>query len=194
METISPAFTKPRRCAQPVKSVEKNYMGSLPFERYFQGSVISSPNHLELFKTAVMNCVPAQELKQPICTKFLTWQPAHNQLAIWTMYAYADEILPLELDCVFSLPNPINHEFVPLRVEQSIWNGYLPSSDIGMGHKHLLIVELNSEVSFPALLRKTENFFDKTFELDELPKSNVGLCRRADFPAIQTHLLSRLKE
>lgn len=115
--------------------------------------------------------------------KYINWVRQENEIAVFTLYAYADFKIPKRFDIIFELSKPNNFIQVEYELTQSIYEGWLPINSIEDGHKHTCIFRFNTPVpSIFGLLNEC------TGRYSNIPKSSPGLgfCISTDFPEIKS--------
>jgi len=113
--------------------------------------------------------------------KYLNWEPTPNEIAIFTMYAYADFLIPRRFDCIFNNSNPEINICTEYTISQSIFEGWYPIDCIEHGHKHLCI--LTFENSVPDILYELHRHANKYADLP-LKNTWLGLCESKNLQAI----------
>jgi len=68
-------------------------------------------------------------------------QNSSTRLAVLSMYAQANVMIPVSFDTIFEIGNPENAEHTFVEIEKAIWNGNHIHHMIEMGHKHILILD-----------------------------------------------------
>ncbi len=79
----------------------------------------------------------AKKDKNKAYFNYLEWKENANEIALFTLYAYADLKIPKDFSCVFDFNNPEIHIEVEIKLVQSIWEAWHPLESIDHGHKHL---------------------------------------------------------
>ena len=101
-----------------------------------------------LIKAAQHECIKrfADREKDAFYHRFITWKRTENEMAVFTLYAYADLSIPKSFDCIFRIDNPRAFVNVSCQLTQSIWEVWAPLGSIDHGHKHLVILEFENKV------------------------------------------------
>lgn len=117
--------------------------------------------------------------------QFINWKRKENEIALFTMYAYADFKIPKKFDCIFELKNSSNFIVTKFNLTQSIWEGWIPWDSIEHGHKHLCVFEFEKEI--PEILQKLHVMKNK---LSDVPNGalKLGICQMKDFEEIKFHI------
>lgn len=125
--------------------------------------------------------------------QFAGWVRQANQVALFTLYAYADLALPKKYDCLFNYDDPAQFVRVAYELTHSIWEGWLPLDQIEHGHKHICVLTFPDQISDIVHLLYQE---DGDFTSQLFHKFKMGLCDFTDFDAITRALTRRahLKE
>ena|SRR6478672_2344326 len=116
---------------------------------------------------------------------FIAWERGTNEIAVFTLYAYADLEVPKEFDCVFNFDDPfdfVNEKFV---LTKSAYEGWLPSKTIDDGHKHLVILTFKNEI--PDIFFKLH----KQNAISDGPDNcfRLGICNMENFPKIRDYFI-----
>jgi hypothetical protein len=158
-----------------------------PHERYLFTEEIFSDNVLSQLQR---DCISFADVKKdiekgPSYFRFINWKRKDNEIALFTLYAYADLQIPKHFDCIFDLDNPDRFEVTDLILKQSIINGWFPIDSIMHGHKHVCIFEFKNEL--PNLFRE---LYVRTQISSRAPKDyfRLGICRQKDFREIKKDL------
>ena len=77
---------------------------------------------------------------------YVNWVRKENEIAVFSLYAYADLYLNKKFDVVFDIDYPEKSAITGFRIKQSIFEGRLPIDAISHGHKHLFILEFENGV------------------------------------------------
>jgi len=71
--------------------------------------------------------------------KYINWTQRKNEIAVFTLYAYADFNIPKKFDIIFHLDNPKEFLRIDYELTQSIHEAWFPLDTVDHGHKHLCI-------------------------------------------------------
>jgi hypothetical protein len=110
--------------------------------------------------------------------KFINWQPNSREIALLSMYAYADFEIPRAFDIIFELNNPDNFIEVHCTITQAIFNGWAAVDSVEHGSKHVIIVRFEAEI--PDFLNQLMPFDKHRYQLDY----HFAFCKKDDFLAI----------
>ena len=123
-----------------------------------------------------------EELKGTEYKKYINWKRKENQLALFTMYAYADLAVPKKFDCIFEIKKPSNFVNTKFTLVQAILEAWFPMSVLDHGHKHLCIFEFEDEI--PKIIDKLHVLKGK---VSTLPRgaSWLGICQMKDYEEIK---------
>lgn len=125
--------------------------------------------------------------------EYLKWKETHNEIALFTMYAYADFYVPKKFNCIFNYKNPEIFCESKMTLTQSIWEGWLPMKRIEHGYKHLAIFKFEEEI--PKLIN---DLYLEQEKFSSLPNDYfvLGICQFNDYNSIKKRLITikQLKE
>jgi hypothetical protein len=117
--------------------------------------------------------------------KFMQWQRAKNEMAIFTLYAWADLDIPKKLDCIFRQDNPVEHIITNFEITQSIWEAWYPTERIDKGHKHLCVFSFEDKIPDLMYLLHEEKSTPSTIPSNQIM---LGFCSSEDFAGIVEYL------
>ena len=149
-----------------------------PAHRYLLCNYYFSATMTEKIKADVKRFM-AERKKDDLYYAFINWKKKANEIIALTMYAYADFLLPKQIDIAFQIDNPENYAAEPFVITQAIFNGNISLRDISHGHKHIVVIE------FPETIPKIFSLlplFDGKFEKNA---PQLGLCNQVDFESIK---------
>lgn len=159
-----------------------------PQERYLFTEAMFSEATMAIWQGECINRLRNKD-KDAAYYRFTNWVKAENEIALFTMYAYADFAIPKRFDFVFDLDNPSDFTITPFTLTQSIYEGWYPIEYVEDGHKHLCIFEF--EKAIPHLIQRLHVNKGKFYDVP--PKSlRIGLCQSADFVAIKDRIKYQL--
>ena len=113
--------------------------------------------------------------------KYINWRRQENQIAVFTLYAYADFMLPKQFNVIFQTDNPDNYIETDYLLVQSVHEAWFPLDSVSHGHKHLCVFQFAGAIpSILNLLHKGDEKFSSC------PKGQVtlGFCNSRDFQDI----------
>ncbi len=128
-----------------------------------------------------------KERKQRHIFKYLDWKKSENEIALFTMYAYADLKIPKEFSCIFDLKNPARMWTCKMTLTQSIWEGWYPIDYIEHGHKHLAIFKFEDKI--PEIILELYEVKNKDINLPESYRT-IGICQIKDYQKIKKYLIT----
>ena len=139
-----------------------------PSERYLFADTYFTDNAITLWKTeSVKRCI--DKPKGDAYKRYVDWQRKDNEIAIFTLNAYADIIIPKKFDIIFQTDDPSNFIKLDYELTQSIHEAWFPVDSMNEGHKHLCIFIFDGIV--PDIL----NLLHKENErFSTLPKNKRG--------------------
>ena len=159
--------------------------------RYLVANFRLSPKVLNLWKKNHWISPQQNELDRELLARYLAWSQSEFELALFTMYAYADFQIPKRFNCIFDLDDCKRYAQVEMNLIQSIYEGMLPIACIEDGHKHLAIFRFEREV--PDLIRELYYVNEEKFDL---PREHLrlGICQLKDLSAIKMERERQEKE
>ena len=125
----------------------------------------------------------ANRQKDDLHYQFINWQKKSNEIVVLTMYAFGDVELPKQYDIVFQIDDVDNYIDINYTIRLAIFDGWHSVSEIGYGHKHILILEFES--SIPHIFNLLSDFDDKKPDKNN---KEIGFCSRTDFESIKEKL------
>ncbi|MDQ2793448.1 MAG: hypothetical protein M3Y12_05500 [Bacteroidota bacterium] len=157
-----------------------------PEARYLQSDEYYSADAL---KTLQADCV-RQHLsreKGEAYEHFVNWTCQANEVVVFTLYAYADLVVPHQFDCIFPLANPREYILVSYELTQSILilGGLHAFNSVEHGHKHLCVLTFGQEV--PAIFARLHHE-DRAYRTPYVNREQLGFCMARDLPAITERL------
>lgn len=161
-----------------------------PIERYLFTEELFSDESIAYWQDECNSRVKSRNLEEEQCyDKFINWKRKDNEIALFTLYAYADFKIPKRFDCVFDLDNPLRFELTDMILTQSIYEGWYPIDSIEDGHKHLCVFEFEDKI--PKLISE---LYVTTGKYSNVPKKTfrLGICQMNDFEEIKKALHIRL--
>jgi len=119
--------------------------------------------------------------------KFINWKESKNEIALFTLYAYADFKIPKEFSCIFDLRNPEKYCESKIQLSQAIWEGWYPIDCIDHGHKHLAIFKF--EDTIPEMILE---LYKENQKFLSVPKDSLmlGICKFEDYNKVKEYLLT----
>jgi len=117
--------------------------------------------------------------KSEVYQNFINWVRQENEIAVFTLYAYADLQVPKTFDIIFQIDNPENYVKEEYLLTQSIFEAWFPSESIDHGHKHLCILKFNGKI--PAIMK----LLDVELGQSTLNRNGLGFCSSIDFEKIK---------
>ena len=156
-----------------------------PSDRYLLCSHSLSDKTLERVKDDVKSFLINRQ-RDDLFHQFMNWQKKRNEIAVLTMYAFADILLPKQFDIVFQIDNLSNYVNINYTIRQAIINGWTSTAEIGYGHKHVLILKFENSV--PDIFNLLSDFNEA-----QQYKTNkeLGFCAKSDFELIKEKLNSK---
>ena len=151
-----------------------------PNSRYLRTDRYFSESSIKVWQEQCIQRCRERE-KGAAYEKFINWKRQENQIAVFTLYAYADFNIPKWFDCIFQLENPKNNLKIKYELTQSVFEGWYPIDSVEHGHKHLCIFSFEEDVpEIVNFLYKDEGQFSTP-----LGQSSLGFCNSNDFEAIK---------
>lgn len=165
-------------------------------QRFLLANIIISDEDLDILKNETLiryKNRPASFEKEYL-DKYLQWSKQANQIALFTLYTYAELEIPIHFNCLFNFNNPNEFSVSEFIVTQSIFEGFYPINKIERGCKHLLVCEF-SENTIPEIINKLSI---SKYKSSEVPQNqfDLGICNYSDFRLITERINYRkaLKE
>lgn len=122
--------------------------------------------------------------------KYIHWKQKEHEIAVFTLYAYADFDIPKKFDIIFHLDDPADFIRVDYQLTQSIHEAWLPQDGVGHGHKHLCVFSFNQA---PPDIFNTLHKGDSKFSTHPKAQRALGFCNSTDFDAIKRNLAERIE-
>lgn len=113
--------------------------------------------------------------------KYVKWVRSKNEIAVFTLYAYADFSIPKAFDIIFHLDNPKQYLQIDYELTQSIHEAWFPLDTVEDGHKHLCIFSFDK--TLPDILN-TLHKGEEMFSTSPKGQKTLGFCNSKDFDAI----------
>lgn len=127
----------------------------------------------------------ANKEKTKAYDKYLNWSPSELEIALFSLYAYADLEIPKTFSCIFDYRNPEINEQTQLTITQSIWECWFPLNTIDHGHKHLIVANFENEI--PNLISELHEEKEK-FSSVPIGSLVLGICQIEDYEKIKNYL------
>ena len=135
-------------------------------------------------KESKLRCAKREKTKAYF--EYLNWKESENEVALFTMYSYADFNVPKEFSCIFDYKNPEKYCESKMKLTHSIWEGWYPVNYVEHGYKHLLI--FNFEEGIPKIINElyieTEKFSRVTND-----SFTLGICQIEDYEKIKEDII-----
>ncbi|PBQ31912.1 hypothetical protein CNR22_09060 [Sphingobacteriaceae bacterium] len=149
-------------------------------ERYLFADTYFSDEAIEIWKSECVKRCKDKEKGRPY-NNFTKWTRKPNEIAVFTLYAYADLSVPKQFDIIFELDNPSNFRKINFELTQSIYEAWFPTDSLDHGHKHLCIFQFDHMLPeiFKILNKETKKISDVKKGLKML-----GFCNSQDFSEI----------
>lgn len=117
--------------------------------------------------------------------RFINWKKQANEIAVITLYSYADFRVPRKFDVVFDFGRPDEFIQANYQLTQSVWEGWYPVNFIDRGHKHICVFSFDDKI--PDLLFKMKQR-DGLNEQDGDNFKKLGFCNMRDYDSIARYL------
>jgi hypothetical protein len=153
-----------------------------PSEKFLQAAILFSDKLIKLWQDQTVKRCKNREKDNASYYKFINWTRQENEVAVFTLYAYADLSIPKQFDYIFNYANPEIYIHEPFVLTQSILEAWYPINCIGHGHKHLCIFTFDNQIPdiFKQLHYETEKETSWTWNANKV----LGICNFQDVPAI----------
>lgn len=122
--------------------------------------------------------------------RYINWTRKENEIAVFTLYAYADFDIPRKFDIIFHLDNPKDFLKIDYQLTQSIHEAWFPLDTVEYGHKHLCVFSF--EGPLPGILN-TLHKEDKRFSTAPKGQLSLGFCNAKDFEEIKVKIEKTLE-
>lgn len=151
--------------------------------RYLYADELYTDSALQLLQADCIRRYQKWE-KNAAYETFVQWKRQASEAVVFTWHAYADLVLPKQLDCIFHVDNPQEHLLVSYTLTQSIISlgGGLPISSVEHGHKHICVLTFEQEV--PAMFQLLHRLEGTASTVSLRDAFKLGFCQAADLPAI----------
>ncbi len=154
-----------------------------PEGKYLIANRIISDSFIQILKKEAFLRLKSQEFENgKSYEKYINWNRLDNEIALFTLYAYADFKIPKEFDCIFEIENPNNVVVEIFKLTQVIYEGKYPTDTIEHGHKHICIFEFENTV--PEIIHQ---LYIANLNSVNPPRNSIklGICQSADFELIK---------
>ena len=154
-----------------------------PSERYLLCNAMFPDKLLVTIKSDVQKFMRSRE-KDVRYHHFMNWTRQENEIAVLTLYAYADIPLPRQYDLIFQIGQPDNYVIIDYTITQAVINGWTTVDQLDHGHKHIAIVQFPEGI--PSIIDLLPPFSTK----QAAQKGNqLGFCTTTDFAFIRNKTL-----
>lgn len=155
-----------------------------PNSRFLFSDELFSDSGIAMLKAECIKRCKDQP-KDAAYERFIHWERQPNEVAVFTLYAYADFEIPKKFQVIFHYQNPQNFILTDFELTQCLYEGWWPAGSVDDGHKHLCIFRFENEI--PSILNL---LFVADGKTNYPPKGNakLGFCNLADFPSISARL------
>ena len=114
--------------------------------------------------------------------RFVNWRrKKENEIAVFTLYAYADLNVPKKFDTIFYHYDPKQFLRIDYELTQSIYEAWLPLDTVENGHKHICVFSFDK--TLPDMLN-TLHRGETKFSTSRPDQRSLGFCDFKDFEAI----------
>lgn len=169
----------------------KSELDCEPTEKYLIANRVISDNLIESVKKVCISKHEPEKLgNEEAHDRFIGWRRKDNEIALYTLYAYADFKIPKKFDCIFEQENPNNFVIMNFKLTQSIYEAICPMDAIEDGCKHIVILEF--EVETPKIVELL-HIADENSINPPREATMLGICQSADFEAIRSKEFWRIE-
>ena len=113
---------------------------------------------------------------------YIQWERQDHEIAVFTMYAYADLAIPKEFDIIFEINQRENFVKTKYCLTKCLWEAWYPTDFLGLGHKHLCIFSFEQSIpSILYLLHKNDGMRTTA----PTGQVELGFCTSEDFREIK---------
>ena len=152
-----------------------------PQERYLFAEEYLSDKLLAIIRA---DCIRrgTDQTKGPAYEKYISWVRQDNEIAVYTLHAYADFSIPKKFDIIFNTENPDNCINIEFELTQSIFEAGYPFDSVYYMHKHICIFRFDQNIpDIFNLLYKRERVSD----IAPKGQTMLGFCNSSDFDSIK---------
>ncbi|MBS1664908.1 MAG: hypothetical protein JST68_27925 [Bacteroidetes bacterium] len=149
-----------------------------PSERYLLCTAYFSDQLVKKIKTGVKKFMENRP-KDETYYRFMSWSGKKNEIAVLTTYASAGFSLPISFDFIFADNDHTLTVDTRYKATQAVWNGWTPIEFVDRGHKHILILEFDTEI--PTIFSSLPKFIEGTYPDGQY----LCFCNKTDFEAIK---------
>jgi len=150
-------------------------------ERYLLGMEYFTNNAIAIWQTeCIKRC--KNKPKDDVYHKYVNWVKRENEIAVFTLYAYADFKIPKKFDIIFQIDEPENYVKEEYELTQIVYEAWYPMDGPEHGHKHLCIFKFENRI--PAILELLHKQDEKFSTITDEQKQ-LGFCSSADFEEIK---------
>lgn len=153
-------------------------------QRYLFADEYFSDKVIDIWKSECLKRCEDKE-KSSAYERYLSWTRQQNEIAVFTLYAYADLEIPKKFDIIFHTDDPKDFVRVEYELTQSIHEAWFPIDSVDHGHKHLCVFRFHKEP--PDILKTLHEEYEK---FSTVPKGqrSLGFCNSSDLSAITTRI------
>ena len=155
------------------------------FGWYLLCSWTFSDNAMKQVKTDVKRFMASKE-KDDLYYNFINWKKKDREIAVLTMYAYTDMLVPKHFNIIFQLDNPAIFIETDFFIRQVVINGWTATNRISKGHKHIAIVEFSN--SIPSIFALLSDIKDYSSDKKHI---QLAFCDKEHFESIKVMMKQR---
>jgi len=160
-----------------------------PSQRFLFADTYFSDNAISIWQSECIKRCKNKENRE-VYESYINWARNENEIAVFTLYAYADFDIAKKFDIIFRLDNPKEFTRIDYELTQSIHEAWFPIDTINHGHKHLCIFSFDKSIpDILYTLHKEEEKFSTSPEGQKL----LGFCSFKDFDAITIRIEKTLQ-
>jgi hypothetical protein len=151
-----------------------------------------------IFSATVTSEFYLSELKERInieeARAFRNRIEAKNEIAVYSLYAYAEITIPKKFDIIFERENPNNFIETEIEVTNVLLSlaGFHIFEEIVHGHKHVCILKFKNEI--PKILNLVNDISKCIKEGSFKSAKELCMCQKVDFESIRHYLKSEFNE
>lgn len=184
-----PACVKPPAVVRHLTETMQTEEQCKPNQRFLFAEEYFSDKAIAIWQTeCIKRC--KDKPKGQAYEKYINWTRKENEIAVFTLYAYADFVIPKKFDIIFHLDNPRDFIKIDYKLTQSIHEAWFPLDTVDDGHKHLCVFSFDKAI--PEILN-TLHKRDDNFSTSPKGQKLLGFCNSKDFDEIKTRLEKELE-
>ena len=151
-----------------------------PANRFLYAQTFLSDKTIRKWQKRAKERCSGKKIMEVPYGNFINWRRSENEIAVFTMYAYADFQIPKSYDCIFDYHAPEQNMYAKFVLSQSICEGWFPVGFIECKHKHLCILTFENDV--PSIFHKLIE--EEAYNGSSKSNKPLGICDSNILPAL----------